>query len=33
MRFYSSINKYLRACYTLGSVLDARDVVEEKKNT
>lgn len=33
MRFHSSINRYLRACYALGSVLDARDTVEENGKT
>lgn len=30
--FIHPFNKYLRACYVLGSVLDARDTVENKKD-
>jgi len=30
--FIHPFSKYLRACYVLGSVLDARDTVENKKD-
>lgn len=30
--FIQPFNKYLRACYVLDSVLDARDTVENKKD-